>query len=86
MHIIVNLPKANDEVILITDAAARDVRLNSIPSEMKKVELIKAVAAAFISALDHIPDGSAGREKALARTAIQEAAMWAVAAATKHSS
>lgn len=60
------------------------------PSASGTVDQIKAMAAALIDLIDGIPSdresergNEAGRLKALAQTAIEEGAMWAVKAATK---
>lgn len=60
------------------------------PSEDPQVAAIKEAAANLIDMIGGIPDGAAhgaaperGRLKALAMTAIEEGAMWAVKAATK---
>jgi hypothetical protein len=60
------------------------------PSGNQVVDQIKSKAAELIDLVDAIPSDretaqgkEAGRLKALAQTAIEEAAMWAVKAATK---
>lgn len=60
------------------------------PSASGTVDDIKAAAAALIDLIDDIPSdretergNEAGRLKALAQTAAEDAAMWAVKAATK---
>lgn len=54
------------------------------PGGHQMVDAIKRAAADFIDLVDTIPfDGEVGRLKALAMTHIEDAAMWAVKAATK---
>lgn len=55
------------------------------PSASDVVAQIKQSAAALIDMIEEIPVDipEAGRLKALAQTAVEEAAMWAVKAATK---
>lgn len=67
------------------------VGLSFNPSGASDVEVIKAMAAALIDKIEAIAEGSMDprqetevrRLKALAQTAIEEGAMWAVKAATK---
>lgn len=63
------------------------VGLSFNPSGNQMVDDIKAQAAALIDLIEQISDVPAGGEvirlKALAQTAIEEGAMWAVKAATK---
>ena len=61
------------------------VRTSFNPSEQSTVQHIKERAAEFINYVnDNVAagDGEVGRLKALALTSIEEAAMWAVKAAT----
>ena len=66
------------------------VGINFNPSNSSEVDAIKQAAAFFIDMVDKV-DGSGGdpvsneiqRLKALAQTHIEDAAMWAVKAATK---
>lgn len=65
------------------------VRVTFNPSNDTLVDSIKQKSAELINLVSSIPDGSlvenpaeAGRLKALASTAYEEAAMWAVKAAT----
>lgn len=55
------------------------------PSSDPRVDQIKAGAAALIDLIDELPqqDAEQARLKALAQTAIEDGAMWAVKAATK---
>lgn len=61
------------------------------PSSDDTVAIIKSMAAALIDEIDSLPahdrdtprGGEISRLKALAQTAIEEGAMWAVKAATK---
>lgn len=60
------------------------------PSASSAVDDIKGAAAALIDLIDQIPSdretergNEVGRVKALAQTAAEDAAMWAVKAATK---
>lgn len=62
------------------------------PSADDKVGRLKSMAAAMIDFIEGLPDGEAGqhaaevrRLKALAQTHVEDAAMWAVKAATKPS-
>jgi hypothetical protein len=64
------------------------VGINFNPSKDSAVDFIKAKAASLINDIDGIynPNGDQGevaRLKALAMTAVEEAAMWAVKAITK---
>jgi hypothetical protein len=61
------------------------VRTSFNPSDDSKVQHIKERAAEFINYVDQnvqTPNGEIARLKALALTSIEEAAMWAVKAAT----
>lgn len=63
------------------------VRTTFNPTDDSKVQHIKERAAEFINYVndnieDHLGKGEAYRLKSLALTAIEEAAMWAVKAAT----
>lgn len=68
------------------------VGINFNPSNDDTVGKIKRLAADFIDAIDNIPEASMNprqepevrRLKALAMTHVEDAAMWAVKAATKH--
>ena len=54
------------------------------PSGSSRVNEIKQVAADLIDMIEDIPgDGEITRLKALAQTHVEDAAMWAVKAATK---
>lgn len=60
------------------------------PSKIGLVDDIKAAAAALIDLIEGIPSdresergNEVGRLKAVAQTAVEDAAMWAVKAATK---
>lgn len=66
------------------------VGINFNPSARDTVGRIKSMAAAMIDMIDGLPadheteaGNERGRLKALAMTAIEEGAMWAVKAATK---
>ena len=66
------------------------VGINFNPSADDKVAQIKRAAADLIDLIEELSDGTAGehamevrRLKALAQTHIEDAAMWAVKAATK---
>lgn len=63
------------------------IGLSFNPSKDKTVDMIKAYAAAFIDAIEmvdiRVGDTEQIRLKALAMTAAEEAAMWAVKAQTK---
>jgi hypothetical protein len=60
------------------------VRVSFNPSEDSIVDQIKRDTAALIDKVENLPTGGApvSRLKALAETAYEEAAMWAVKAAT----
>lgn len=61
------------------------VRTTFNPSDDSNVQNIKERAAEFINYVDNnieVTDGESARLKALALTAIEEAAMWAVKGAT----
>jgi len=71
------------------------VGVNFNPSKQNLVSDLKALSANFIDIIDEISEGGGDdteraseirRLKALAQTAIEEGAMWAVKAATKGSS
>lgn len=69
------------EVMVVVSAEAnRIVRAEFNPSELESVTLIKALAAAAISHVNR--NGKDARLMALARTAFEEGAMWAVKSAT----
>jgi hypothetical protein len=61
------------------------VGLSFNPSGKTAVDTIKGHAAMLIDEIDKLPanDGEVARLKALAMTAIEDGAMWAVKAATK---
>jgi len=62
------------------------VGLDFNPSNNEDVERIKVMAAELIDYIEDMvtkPNSDAPRLKALAQTAIEEGAMWAVKAATK---
>jgi hypothetical protein len=61
------------------------VGINFNPSADDKVAQIKRIAADLIDYIETIPADAMDRPrlKALAQTAVEEAAMWAVKAATK---
>lgn len=68
------------------------VGINFNPSSDSTVDLIKRIAADFIDMIDNLIDANSmdpqrdrevARLKALAQTRAEEAAMWAVKAATK---
>lgn len=84
MHIQVHTAAAPDETVTITDEAAGLVRMGFNPSQLPRVDVMKALAAALISECAAIRDtGKPGaREAAIAITQIQGASMFAVAAAT----
>jgi hypothetical protein len=60
--------------------------MNFNPSADPRVERIKALAAALISACEEVADHNpkAQREADLAKTIAEDAAMWGVKAATEH--
>lgn len=68
----------------ITKRAEKRVRLDFNPSNSGSVHNIKLLTAALISNIEVLPaeDPETARLKALAMTAAEEAAMWAVKAAT----
>ncbi|MEO1606750.1 MAG: hypothetical protein AAFU34_15640 [Pseudomonadota bacterium] len=90
MHVKINTAALTDHEVAINDSAARTVRMGFNPSEMPRIDEVKALAAALISACEDIRDDSnmggvsGGREAALAITHVQTASMFAVAAATAH--
>ena len=68
------------------------VGVNFNPSKLPNVDAIKRVAADLIDLIDRLPmpegvdapvAAEFGRNKALAMTAVEEGAMWAVKAATR---
>ena len=60
------------------------VRTTFNPSSNSIVEHLKMTAASFIDQIDaiEVSDGEGARLRALAMTAVEEASMWAVKAAT----
>ena len=84
MHVKINTSTLTDEVVSITDEAAQAVRMGFNPSAVRRVDRLKALAAAFISECKlgqaELPEGS--REFAVAVTNMQTASMWGVLAAT----
>ena len=73
------------ERVVVEDSALADVRFHFNPSALKEVVVLKALAAAFITAANEVGRNNkdAGREAAHSRTQAQDASMWAVAGATK---
>lgn len=75
----------------MNDKGAYRVGISFNPSALPEVDLIKRLAADLIDAVEAIDVNSldvlhaveVGRLKSLAQTAAEEAAMWAVKAATK---
>ena len=66
--------------ILPTDADLEQVRALFNPSNNEEVCTLKHLAAAYLAAITKY--GGDGRLTALARTAVEEASMWAVKSAT----
>jgi len=77
----------NREMVERSSRGTYRVGLDFNPSGSERVRQIKEKAAEMIDLIDEIganrPSGEVARLKALAQTAIEEAAMWAVKAATK---
>lgn len=90
MHVEINTANLTKETVNITNDAAKLVRMNFNPSTMKRVDRLKALAAAFLSECDEITAEyqgkeslpSAARSLAVAKTNMQTASMWAVLGAT----
>lgn len=85
MHVVINVAGLHGHEVAISDGAADLVRMAFNPSSSAKVREIKALAAALLSAIDGLPgaDAAAMREASIARTHVQAASMFAVAAATR---
>ncbi len=84
------IPAAPTEVAVPLTKGQYRVGINFNPSNNLAVDVIKATAAAFIDSIDMIDSTSKGsargeveRLKNLAMTHVEDAAMWAVKAATK---
>ena len=73
-------------VTTVSDTAKEAVRIGFNPSQIERVNRLKAIAAAFISECEDGQRGSgaAAREYAVAITNMQTASMWGVLAATKN--
>ncbi|GAB4540211.1 MAG: hypothetical protein Tsb0020_53630 [Haliangiales bacterium] len=85
MHVIINTAALNAEECPISNDAAAKVRMGFNPSTLPRVDRIKALAAALISECEAVQaEGGDGREASVAITNVQQASMWAVAAATSH--
>ena len=67
-------------VVPVQGSGADLVRTRFNPSDSSDVDQLKALAAAFINKIEH--SGKDPRLTALAKTAAEEAAMWAVKSAT----
>ena len=65
--------------ITVSDEAAELVRVDFNPSELGEVTEIKALSAVLITRIQQMPRS---RHQSLAVTAVEEASMWAVKAAT----
>lgn len=90
MHVKIHTAAIPDGTTTISNAAAELVRMGFNPSKIERVDRIKALAAALVSEIEDIEDGSAAmerpdilRETEAALTHVQIAAMLAVAAATR---
>lgn len=90
MHVTINTASLSNEDVNISDDAAKLVRMSFNPSTMKRVDRLKALAAAFLSECDEVLAEfqgkdclpSAARSLAVAKTNMQTASMWAVLGAT----
>ena len=72
--------KGADVRLEVSQESLDQVRLAFNPSGAPDVFIIKALAAALITAIS--TGGKDGRTKAIARTAAEEASMWGVKSAT----
>lgn len=68
-----------------SDSAMEAVRFSFNPSGIHHVNVLKALAAAFLSKCDEVAvaNPAAAREIAVAKTNMQTASMWSVLGATK---
>lgn len=67
----------------VTETSLRQVRHNFNPSGDSRVELLKSLAALFITECNDMRlSGIGSREAAIACTEMEQACMWAVKAAT----
>ena len=90
MHVEINTASLSKETVNISNDAAKLVRMSFNPSTMKRVDRLKALAAAFLSECDDIIAEYQGKESlpsahrslATAKTNMQTASMWAVLGAT----
>ncbi|WP_420585792.1 DUF7681 family protein [Ruegeria sp.] len=84
MHIKVHTALNTGTSVSINDTARVLVRQGFNPSDSAQVDRIKAIAAALISECEAIREKNANsaRHASLAITSAEEAAMWAVKAAT----
>lgn len=85
-HIIVNTGPVMGEEVAVSDTAAATVRMKSNVSGLRDVDVLKSIAAAFITECERIRDagGPGARDAAIAITKMQGASMFGVAAATAH--
>ena len=83
MYVKISTVNVNEDV-RISGISAEIVRLDFNPSTVSSVEALKALAAAFITLCDRVAENEpqSKRHVALAKTAVEEAAMWGVKAAT----
>lgn len=79
------MPDGTEVRVAVSDTAQEAIRFTFNPSGRPRVNVLKALAAAFISECEagakETPE--AGREFAVAKTEMQTASMWAVLGATK---
>ncbi len=70
--------------VQLSDTAQEDIRFNFNPSGLPEVHVLKALAAAFISAYESYTAKISAYESYTAKTCMISAAMWGVLGATKH--
>lgn len=88
-HVILNTGAVLGRQVSVSHSAAETVRMKFNPSGLEEVDALKSLAAAFLSECEaqtlkaaEAGDTNACREFAVAKTHMQTACMFAVAAAT----
>jgi hypothetical protein len=84
-QVTISFDDGSSYTISLADEAKEAIRYSFNPSGLASVNVLKALAASYLSAIKEAEGQKpeAGREFAVAKTNMQTASMWAILGATK---